>query len=410
MAEQEEQVQNQVEETEKPKRKRRTKEEIEADKRAKEQAKKKKAKEKAKEEAEKEARKAEREAKKEAYEALIDESKNQLDKAIASGKNKKTVPLDDNNTVKDILDDEKFDVDIKCQRQADQWDKAKKSQFILSILTGKDLSEIIVYKKPDENGTDVKYAVIDGKQRITTLRNFLDNELVLKLGSKEEPHYLDGKKFSKEIDENGNTTFEGLDEDYQNIIRNRELRIEELIGYTDEEADEQFKLKNSGVAVNISQILKLGIKEDRADKLQKLIEDEATKRFKISEASKKKDVVRDVIIKSILLINNPDITSFSTKDIYNELNKLEDNEFNEACEKLEKAFEALRDYITGQQTWLKPTSIPFAMYAVVNGAEYKPVSDIIEEEDGKFKAASQKGVAGKASIQDRRKEMDTLIK
>lgn len=405
MAEQEEQVQNQVEEAEKPKRKRRTKEEIEADKRAKEQAKKKKAKEKAKEEAEKEARKAEREAKKEAYEALIDESKNQLDKAIASGKNKKTVPLDDNNTVKDILDDEKFDVDIKCQRQADQWKDNKKSQFILSILTGKDLSEIIVYKKPDGN-----YAVIDGKQRITTLRNFLDNELVLKLGSKEEPHYLDGKKFSKEIDENGNTTFEGLDEDYQNIIRNRELRIEELIGYTDEEADEQFKLKNSGVAVNISQILKLGIKEDRADKLQKLIEDEATKRFKISEASKKKDVVRDVIIKSILLINNPDITSFSTKDIYNELNKLEDNEFNEACEKLEKAFEALRDYITGQQTWLKPTSIPFAMYAVANGAEYKPVSDIIEEEDGKFKAASQKGVAGKASIQDRRKEMDTLIK
>ena len=405
MAEQEEQVQNQVEETEKPKRKRRTKEEIEADKRVKERAKKKKAAKKAKEEAEKEARKAEKEAKKEAYEALIDESKNQLDKAIASGKNKKTVPLDDNNTVKDILDDEKFDVDIKCQRQADQWKDNKKSQFILSILTGKDLSEIIVYKKPDGN-----YAVIDGKQRITTLRNFLDNELVLKLGSKEEPHYLDGKKFSKEIDENGNTTFEGLDEDYQNIIRNRELRIEELIGYTDEEADEQFKLKNSGVAVNISQILKLGIKEDRADKLQKLIEDEATKRFKISEASKKKDVVRDVIIKSILLINNPDISSFSTKDIYSDLNKLEDTEFNGACEKLEKAFEALRRTDDSKRDWLTSTSIPFAMYALSGGANYIEVSDIINDENGKFKAASQKGTAAKASIQERRKEMDTLIK
>lgn len=398
MAEQEEQVQNQVEEAEKPKRKRRTKEEIEADKRAKERAKKKKAAKKAKEEAEKE-------AKKEAYEALIDESKNQLDKAIASGKNKKTVPLDDNNTVKDILDDEKFDVDIKCQRQADQWKDNKKSQFILSILTGKDLSEIIVYKKPDGN-----YAVIDGKQRITTLRNFLDNELVLKLGSKEEPHYLDGKKFSKEIDENGNTTFEGLDEDYQNIIRNCELRIEELIGYTDEEADEQFKLKNSGVAVNISQILKLGIKEDRADKLQKLIEDEATKRFKISEASKKKDVVRDVIIKSILLINNPDISSFSTKDIYSDLNKLEDTEFNEACEKLEKAFEALRRTDDSKRDWLTSTSIPFAMYALSGGANYIEVSDIINDENGKFKAASQKGTAAKASIQERRKEMDKLVK
>lgn len=405
MAEQVEEVQNQVEETEKPKRKRRTKEEIEAAKKEEEKDKKKKAKEKAKKEAEKEARKAEREAKKKAYEALIDESKKKFENEVASGKNKKTVPLDDNNIVKEVTKKEKFDVDIKCQRQADQWKDNKKSQFILSILTGKDLSEIIVYKKPDGN-----YAVIDGKQRITTLREFLNNELVLKLGSKEEPHYLDGKKFSKEIDENGNTIFEGLDEDYQNIIRNRELRIEELIGYTDEEADEQFKLKNSGVAVNLSQILKLGIKEDRADKLQKLIEDEATKRFKISEASKKKDVVRDVIIKSILLISNPDISSFSTKDIYSDLNKLEDTEFNEACEKLEKAFEKLRDYITGQQTWLKPTSIPFVMYAVANGAEYKPVSDIIDEEDGKFKAASQKGVAGKASIQDRREEMDTLIK
>lgn len=404
MAEQEEQVQNQVEETEKPKRKRRTKEEIEAAKKEEEKDKKKKAKEKAKKEAEKEARKAEREAKKKAYEALIDESKKKFENEVASGKNKKTVPVE-GITVESILDDEKFDVEIKCQRQADQWEVAKKSQFILSILTGKDLSEIIVYKKPNGN-----YAVIDGKQRITVLREFLHNDFALKLGSKEEPHYLNGKKFSKETDENGNTTFEGLDETYQDIIKNCKLRIEELIGYTDDEANEQFKLKNSGVAVNLSQILKLGINKDRADKLQKLIEDEATKRFKISEASKKKDVVRDVIIKSILLISNPDISSFSTKDIYSDLNKLEDTEFNEACEKLEKAFEKLRDYITGQQTWLKPTSIPFVMYAVANGAEYKPVSDIIDEEDGKFKAASQKGVAGKTSIQDRRKEMDTLIK
>lgn len=397
MAEQEEQVQNQVEETEKPKRKRRTKEEIEADKRAKEQANKKKAAKKAKEEAEKE-------AKKEAYKALIDESKNQLDNAIASGKNKKTVPVE-GITVEDILGDEKFDVDIKCQRQADQWDKAKKSQFILSILIGKDLSEIIVYKKLDGN-----YAVIDGKQRITTLRGFLNNNFTLKLGSKEEPHYLDGKKFSKEIDENGNTTFEGLDEDYQNIIRSCELRVEELINYTNEEADEQFKLKNSGIAVNLSQILKLGIKEDRAAKLQEFINDEATKRFKIGETSKKKDAVRDVIIKSILLINNPDITSFSTKDIYNELNKLEDNEFNGACEKLEKAFVALRETDNSKRDWLTSTSIPFAMYALANGADTKTVSITINNKNGKFKAASQKGTSTKASIQDRRKEMDKLVK
>ena len=397
MAEQEEQVQNQVEETKKPKRKRRTKEEIEADKKAEEQAKKKKAKEKAKKEAEKE-------AKKEAYEALIDESKNQLDNAIASGKNKKTVPVE-GITVEDILDDIRFDVDIKCQRQSDQWDKAKKSQFILSILIGKDLSEIIVYKKADGN-----YAVIDGKQRITTLRDFLHNDFTLKLGSKEEPHYLDGKKFSEETDEEGNRTFEGLEEDYQNIIKNCELRVEELINYTDEEADEQFKLKNSGIAVNLSQILKLGIKEDRAAKLQEFINDEATKRFKIGETSKKKDAVRDVIIKSILLINNPDITSFSTKDIYSDLNKLEDNEFNEACKKLEKAFEALRRTDDSKRDWLTNTSIPFAMYALAGGANYIEVSNIINNKKGKFKAASQKGTSTKASIQDRRKEMDTLIK
>lgn len=367
-----EEVQNQVEETEKPKRHRKTKEEIEAENQA--------------------------------HDKLIKKSEEQLKKAIASGKNKKTEPIED-IIVKDILNDKKFDVEINCQRQADQWKDDKKSLFILSVLTGKDLSEIIVYKKPDGN-----YAVIDGKQRITTLREFLNNNFVLKLGSKEEPHYLDEKKFNKEINEEGNTAFEGLDEEYQDIIRNCKLRVEELIGYTDEEAEEQFKLKNSGVAVNLSQILKLGIKEDRAAKLQELIEDEATKCFKISEASKKKDVVRDVIIKSILLINNPDITSFSTKDIYSDLNKLGNKEFSTACKKLEKAFAALRDYITGQQTWLKPTSIPFAMYAAVNGAGYKEVSDIIEKEGGKFKAASKQGLAGKASIQARREEMDTLIK
>lgn len=404
MAEQVEEVQNQVEETEKPKRKRRTKEEIEAAKKEEEKDKKKKAKEKAKKEAEKEARKAEREAKKKAYEALIDESKKKFENEVASGKNKKTVPVE-GITVESILDDEKFDVEIKCQRQADQWEVAKKSLFILSILTGKDLSEIVVYKKPDGS-----YAVIDGKQRITTLREFLRNNFALKIGSKKEPHYINGKKFSKETDENGNTTFEGLEEAYQDIIRNCELRVEELINYTVDEANEQFKLKNSGVAVNLSQILKLGINKDRAAKLQEFINDEATKRFKIGETSKKKDAVRDVIIKSILLINNPDITSFSTKDIYNDLNKLEDTEFNEACEKLEKAFEALRGTDDSKRDWLTSTSIPFAMYAIADGADTKAVSIIIKDKNGKFKIASQKGTSTKASIQDRRKEMDTLIK
>ena len=384
MAEQEEQVQNQVEEvqnqveeTEKPKRHRKTKEEIEAENQA--------------------------------HDKLIKKSEEQLKKAIASGKNKKTEPIE-GIIVKDILNEEKFDVEINCQRQADQWKDDKKSLFILSVLTGKDLSEIIVYKKPDENGTDVKYAVIDGKQRITTLREFLHNDFALKLGSKEAPHCLNGKKLSKEIDENGNTIFEGLEEDYQDIIRNHKLRVEELIDYTVEEAEEQFKLKNSGVAVNLSQILKLDIKEDRADKLQKLIDDEATKRFKISEASKKKDVVRDVIIKSILLINNPDITSFSTKNIYNDLNKLGNKEFNAACKKLEKAFEALRKTDNSKRDWLTSTSIPFAMYALAGGADTNAVSAIIGDENGKFKAASKQGTAGKASIQDRREEMDTIIK
>ena len=376
-----EEVQNQVEETEKPKKhNRKTKEEIEAAKK---------------------------------------KSKKQLDKAIESGKNKKTVPLE-GIKVKDITRETDFDVEIDCQRQKDQWDKAKKSQFILSILTGKDLSEIIVYKKPDGN-----YAVIDGKQRITTLRDFLNNKKgsELKLGSKEEPHYLNGKKFSEEIDENGNTTFEGLEEDYKDIIRNCELRVEELINYTVDEAEEQFKLKNSGVAVNLSQILKLDIKEDRADKLQALVKDEVTEKFKIGKKAKSRDVVRDVIIKSILLINNPDIASFSTKDIYNELNKLENKEFNAACKKLEKAFAVIRKHIKGVQSWLKPTSIPFIMYALANGADYGTVADVfLKEEEEKekekekkkeeetFGEASQKGTSTKASIQARRAIMDTLIK
>ena len=50
------------------------------------------------------------------------------------------------------------------------------------------------------------------------------------------------------------------------------------------------------------------------------------------------------------------------------------------------------------------------MYALSGGANYIEVSDIINDENGKFKAASQKGTAAKASIQERRKEMDTLIK
>lgn len=91
------------------------------------------------------------------------------------------------------------------QRDSDQWDEAKKSLFIESVLN--NLTIPAFFLCPTEEG---KLEVVDGQQRLTTLKEFQSNKL--RLVDYDEAPYLSslhyaGLKFEK-IPESFKNTFE----------------------------------------------------------------------------------------------------------------------------------------------------------------------------------------------------------
>ncbi|MGN6930399.1 DUF262 domain-containing protein, partial [Neisseria sp. P0015.S010] len=54
-------------------------------------------------------------------------------------------------------------------QRRDAWNKKKKSQFIESLILGLPIPQIVLAESKDQKG---KYIVLDGKQRLLSLRQF----------------------------------------------------------------------------------------------------------------------------------------------------------------------------------------------------------------------------------------------
>lgn len=96
-------------------------------------------------------------------------------------------------------------LDVTFQRN-EVWDNKQKCELIESILMGLPLP--IFYFKQQNNST---YVVVDGKQRLSTLFEFLSNKFTLK--SLKILHFLNGKKFGDLKEELG--IYQSQLEDYQ---------------------------------------------------------------------------------------------------------------------------------------------------------------------------------------------------
>lgn len=100
-------------------------------------------------------------------------------------------------TITNQLFRKNIDLFPKFQRR-DAWSQIAKSKFIESLILGLPIPQIILAEKKDEKG---KYIVIDGKQRLLTIRQFFskgenDDFTQLKLKGLEILKDLNRKKFT----------------------------------------------------------------------------------------------------------------------------------------------------------------------------------------------------------------------
>lgn len=107
-------------------------------------------------------------------------------------------------TLNNQLIRESIDLFPKFQRR-DAWSNKAKSQFIESLILGLPIPQIILAEKKNNKG---KYIVIDGKQRLLTIRRFFSN----KKDDEFQPLRLSGLEILKDL--NGKT-YSNLKDDPQ---------------------------------------------------------------------------------------------------------------------------------------------------------------------------------------------------
>jgi uncharacterized protein with ParB-like and HNH nuclease domain len=99
-----------------------------------------------------------------------------------------------------------IDLDPGFQRRQ-AWDDVRKSRLIESLIVGLPIPNIVLAENSEHRG---RFLVIDGKQRLLTIQDFLDNKLTLK-----------GLDLRPELE---NTTFQTLPSDDKDFLENNSIR------------------------------------------------------------------------------------------------------------------------------------------------------------------------------------------
>lgn len=164
-------------------------------------------------------------------------------------------------TINDGIRTENISFDHPMQRKPGQWDIEQQSLLIHSILAGFAIPQ--AYALPMFEGDYDSFKVLDGKQRFTTIYDFMLDKFSL---SKNTPEVTIQKR-KVIIDGDGNRTpknileeyeiagkcFSELDESLMRRIEDKVLSVMMLVNCTDEEIEDQFYRLNNGTALTKDQ-------------------------------------------------------------------------------------------------------------------------------------------------------------
>lgn len=207
--------------------------------------------------------------------------------------------------VKDITKkDPKILLSHKLQRKEGQWNKAQKSDLIDSLLRKYPINPSYGVK---ENDT---VSIIDGVQRLSTIRDYLNDGFALSklletVTINNEEKKIAGKKFSK------------LDEETQDALKNSELQVYELTGCTEKDVREIFRRQNSGFKLNSTQLRTVIETDEMADVIYSLTSHPFFDKV-LTATQRKRDVDKEMVRETLMLIETNaenDYTSFKSKNI-----------------------------------------------------------------------------------------------
>lgn len=198
---------------------------------------------------------------------------------------------------------EKIVLKHKLQRRESVWSNPNKSLLIDSLLRGYIVPPVYTIS---EDG--VQY-VIDGVQRLSTLKGFYNDEFAI--SKKAEPVIIEGTEYNI-----AGLKFSKLDQVVKDELDSSAITVYEITEYTDKDVREMFRRLNSGKPLNTSQKLT----PDMSDEFSNAIFDIVSLPFfekRLTSAQLKSSVDQSIALETLMLCStnkDNDFASFRGKD------------------------------------------------------------------------------------------------
>ncbi len=137
------------------------------------------------------------------------------------------------------------------QRESAVWSLDQQQLFIDSLLNGYDVPKIYLHDLRGRDPTKV-YAIVDGKQRLTTIWRYLDDGFALAADFRVEPGNLPEIP-TDAVTPAGALRFSQLDPHWQGVLTRTYLSVVLIRDATEEDIEDLFSRLNNGEALNAAE-------------------------------------------------------------------------------------------------------------------------------------------------------------
>ena len=261
--------------------------------------------------------------------------------------------------------------DYPIQRAGGQWDDMQKSLLIHSVACDYPVPPLFALASKEIVGDKEKeiYYILDGKQRSTNIRDFINGEYRL---HEETPKFIvDGQTYDCAL-----CNFEELPNEVQDAINEFTLDIFKLEDALDEQIEEVFYRLNNGQSLSAQQKAKAKLGAEMALKLKGAMEHpmmyntgekDSPHNVVFTDLQRKQSQDEVALVQSMMLIDdNFQVGKFGTQDVFDYTVSLRDGNKDQVLENLQKALDLLHETFgkgVKEKQLLKKINFPFVVYA-----------------------------------------------
>lgn len=222
-----------------------------------------------------------------------------------------------------MMDKGTISFDYPIQRAGSQWDLLQKSLLIHSIAGDYPIPALYSIVQEEEiNGKKANvYYILDGKQRLTNIRDFVRNEYMLHIDTPSV--VIDDEEYDLVVrNEKGEPiagkTFDELDKEVRDEIESFSLQIYRLDEITDEQIEELFFRLNNGTPLSKQQKAKAKMGTKWASRIKELVNHELMKeKASFTELQIKKADDETAILQTMMLLDKDyELRSISSNDVF----------------------------------------------------------------------------------------------